>query len=208
MFRPISQQDRSRRSNMFPFKNRTLSKSLDPNAPTFARVYTGPDSLLGGHACVCSPPHLRRAAARPGLPAGIYWLAHSPTAGRLVRSVLTTSAPQRHLWTINSDTKAVWTTAEPTHAASWRFSMPPSRRKLLKSCWQQGFGGPVPFSDGVICRALVYSRVKVRMRTSKDNPTVTGRLISRGERGINANVTIMWAYFRNFRNKLIKTNLN
>ena len=33
----------------------------------------------------------------PSLPAGIYWLALRPTAGRLVRSVLTTSTLQRHL---------------------------------------------------------------------------------------------------------------
>lgn len=39
-------------------------------------------------ACVRTPPH------RPGSPAGIYCWAQRPTAGRLVRSVLTTSAPQ------------------------------------------------------------------------------------------------------------------
>lgn len=98
-------------------------------------------------ACVraCSPPHLRRAAARPGQPAGIYWLAQRLTAGRLVRSVLTTSALQRHLWTINSDTKAERTTAEPTHGASWCFGMRLRGRKRLCSHWQFGFGEPVPF---------------------------------------------------------------
>ena len=115
---------------------------LDPCPATIPGVYRGPGSLLGGHACVCwaSSPPQRRAAARPtGLPAGIYWLARCPTAGRLVRSVLTTSAPQRHLWTINSDTKAGGTTAEPTHTANWCFSMPPSRRKLLQHRWQRRF---------------------------------------------------------------------
>lgn len=110
-----------------------------PSPPTIPGVYTGPRSLLGGQACARSPPHLRGAAARPGPPAGIYWLALCPPASRLVRSVLTTSAPQRHRWTINSDTKAVGTTTEPTHAANWCFSMPPRRRKLLKHHWRWGF---------------------------------------------------------------------
>lgn len=116
--------------------------------------------FLAAHACVCSPPHLRRAAARPGLPAGIYWLALCPAAGRLVRSVLTTSVPQRHLWTINSDTKAVGTTAEPTHAANWCFSLSPRKGKRLKHHWQWGF--TMPFTDGVICRARAPRRVKPR----------------------------------------------
>lgn len=152
---------------MLPYKNRMDSVNLswecillDPSPPTIPPVYTGPGSLLGGHACVCSPPHLRREAARPSLPAGIYWLALCPTTGRLVRSVLTTSAPQRHLWTINSDTKAVGTTTEPTHAANWCFSMPARRRKLLKHHWRWGFS--MPTTDGVICRALALNRVKVR----------------------------------------------
>lgn len=74
------------------------------------------NSHLGGHAC--APLHLQRgcaAKARPGLPAGIYGLALCPAAGSLVRSVLTTSAPQRHLWTINSDTQAEREATEPTH---------------------------------------------------------------------------------------------
>lgn len=114
--------------------------------------------------CVCSrsPPHLRREAARPGLPAGIYWLAQCPTAGRLVRSVLTTFAPQRHLWTINSDSKAVGTTTEPTQAANWCFSMPPHKRKLPKHHWQRGFS--VLFTQSVMYRALAHCRVKVRMQ--------------------------------------------
>lgn len=136
------------------------SEPPSPHHPTIRRVYTGPGSLLGGHACVCSPHHLRGSAARPGLPAGIYWLALCPTAGRLVRSVLTTSAPQRHLWTINSDTKAVGTTAEPTHAANRCFTMRPRRRKLLKHHWQRGFGMPV--NGGVIRRALAHCGEKVR----------------------------------------------
>lgn len=114
-------------------------------------------------ASTCVFARLLTSAERlhdPGLPAGIYWLALCPAAGRLVRSVLTTSAPQRHLWTINSDTKAVGTTAEPTHAANWCFSMRPRRRKLLKHHWQGSFG--MPFTGGVICRALPRRGVKAR----------------------------------------------
>lgn len=135
---------------------------LDPRPPMMPSCLHRTRLASWRRVYVCSPPHLRRAAARPGLPAGIYWLAQCPTAGRLVRSVLTTSAPQRHLWTINSDTKAVGTTAEPTHAANWCFGMPPHRRKLLKHQWQWGFS--MPFTDGVICRALAHSIEKVRMQ--------------------------------------------
>lgn len=75
-------------------------------------------SKLASWRPACAPLHLQRgcaAKARPGLPAGIYGLALCPTAGSLVRSVLTTSAPQRHLWTINSDTQAEREATEPTH---------------------------------------------------------------------------------------------
>lgn len=173
-------------AKMLPCKNRwTQSTSLGsryswippPPPPTIPHVYTGPGSLLGGHACVCVS--LLTSAERLhdlGLPAGIYWLALCPAAGRLVRSVLTTSAPQRHLWTINWDTEAVWTTAEPTQAANWCFTMPPCKRKLLKHHWQWRLS--MPFTDGVICRAPKGESESATTRISKSQ-TVKGRWIPR-----------------------------
>lgn len=156
-----------------------VALQLDPSSlPLIPHVYTGPGApSWRPRVCVCSPPHLRRAAARPGLPAGIYWLALCPAAGRLVRSVLTTSATQRHLWTINSDTKAVGTTAEPTHAANWCFSMPPRRKKLLEDHRQWGFS--MPCTAGVICRALPLQggwKWERKYTNRQSSPTVKGRL--------------------------------
>ena len=140
-----------------------LGPSPPPPPPTRRSVVFTADQarfLAAARVCVCSPPHLRGSAARPGLPVGIYWLALCPTAGRLVRSVLTTSAPQRHLWTINWDTKAAGTTAEPTHAANRCFNMRPRRRKLPQHQWQRGFSMPV--NGSVIHRALAHCGEKVR----------------------------------------------
>lgn len=73
---------------------------------SFISVYTSTGSLLGGLHASSPLENGARPSARPGLPAGIYWLALCPAASSLVRSVLTTPAPQRHLWTINLDTQA------------------------------------------------------------------------------------------------------
>lgn len=110
-----------------------ISKYMD-SIVNFQRslVFTPDQARFLAATRVCVRLLTSAAAARPGLPAGIYWLALCPAAGGLVRSVLTTSAPQRHLWAINSDMKAVDATAEPTHAANWCFSM----RKLLKHHWR------------------------------------------------------------------------
>lgn len=167
----ISQQQRNRSFNLICSHLKIgCTQSTSPGSDCWIRVPPNDPWCLHRtrlaswrpRVCVCPPPHLRRAAARPGLPAGIYWLALCPAAGRLVRSVLTTSAPQRHLWTINSDTKAVGATAEPTHAANWCFSMPAHRGKLLQHHCLWGFS--LPFTGGVICRAPALSRAKVRMQ--------------------------------------------
>lgn len=79
------------------------------------------------------------------------------------------------LWT---DTKAVGTTAEPTHAANWCFSMPPRRKKLLEDHRQWGFS--MPCTAGVICRALPLQgggwKWERKYTNRQSSPTVKGRL--------------------------------
>lgn len=70
------------------------------------------------------------------------------------------------LWT---DTKAVGTTAEPTHAANWCFSMPPRRKKLLEDHRQWGFS--MPCTAGVICRALPLQGGGGKVRTQVHEST-------------------------------------
>lgn len=91
-------------------------------------VYTGTEPLPAcARACVAAcvrGRHLTPAENRR-FQRGFTDGRCATTAGRLARSVLTTSALLRHLCAIEADTKAAGTTAEAAQSASWCLSALP-----------------------------------------------------------------------------------